>query len=87
MGVVTTKSKTYTLAEVAAAAGVSTRTVTRWWKAGRIPAPLRNRRNWSYFTLDQHKSVLAYARTLYTEAELEKIHRRHAPSAMQEGRP
>ena len=85
MGLVTTTSKTYTLAEVAADAGVSTRTVTRWWKAGRIKAPLRNRRNWSYFTHEQRKRVLAYARTLYTEAELQEIHRRHAPTA-KEGR-
>ena len=64
-----TKSITYRTGEVAEKAGVSRRTVIRWYKTGKVPAPNLDRNHNAVFTASELKVIVEYANTLIPPSE------------------
>ncbi len=58
------KPKTYTLKQVADQAGVSDKTIKRWYQAGKVPSPARDRNNRPAFTQVTVDAILRYANQL-----------------------
>lgn len=58
------KAKTYTLKEVADQVGVSDKTIKRWYQAGKVPSPARDRNNRPAFTKPTLDAILRYANQL-----------------------
>lgn len=60
---------TYRTGEVAELAGVSKRTVIRWYKSGKVPAPNLDRNHRAVFTERDVKAIVEFANTLIPPSE------------------
>lgn len=54
-----------TITEVAQTLGVTTKTIMRWEKAGKVKRPKRDYRGWRVYTPEEFDSVKKFYETLY----------------------
>ena len=54
-----------TITEVAHMLGVTTKTIMRWEKAGKVKRPKRDYRGWRVYTKEELESLKAFYQTLY----------------------
>ena len=58
-----------TITEVAQQVGVTTKTLARWEKKGKIKRPKRDWRGWRVYTRDDLKSIKTFHETLFEANE------------------
>lgn len=69
-----TQARTYTANQVAEAAGVSAKTLSRWSKAGKVPEPYRDRRGWRVFTEEDLRTIVRFATQLVAPPSRPRAH-------------
>ncbi|MFH1776282.1 MAG: MerR family transcriptional regulator [Candidatus Omnitrophota bacterium] len=54
-----------TITDIARTLGVTTKTIMRWEKSGKISRPKRDYRGWRVYTQEELESIRSFHETLY----------------------